>query len=141
MSPTKTRSGTREPREAATPVSAGGAPAPVLAPGQAPATIAENGAGAGAGPMLSPPDTEAAGLQAQAAAGATVTSATVGGLWTSNHQNNCWLFLNGVGWRKLSPATVEGHHAMLQIGRLAKDSGIQVQVVEDTNIIHAIYLW
>jgi hypothetical protein len=142
MSPTKPKGGSREPSETAVPASAGGAPAPVIVPEQAPAAIARNGAGAIAAPMLQPPGTDAAGLAAQApAAGVAVTSATVGGLWTSNHQSNSWAYLNGIGWRRLSPANAGAHHAMLQIARLAKDGNMQVQCEEDGSVVHAIYLW
>jgi hypothetical protein len=141
MSPTKTKGAPGAPRETATPSSAGGAPAPLLVPGQAQEVGARNGAGVAA-PALQPPGTEAAGLAAQApAAGISVTSATVGGLWTSNHQSNSWVYLNGVGWRRLSPTNAGAHHAMLQIARLAKDGNLQAQCEEDGSVIHAIYLW
>jgi hypothetical protein len=141
MSPTKTKGAAATPRETATPAGAGTAPMPEPTPEQVITAPPTNGAGAAA-PALQPPGTEAAGVAAQApAAGVTVTSATVGGLWTSNHQSNSWVYLNGVGWRRLSPANGGAHHAMLQIARLAKDGGIQAQCEEDGSVIHAIYLW
>lgn len=139
MSPTKTKSPAAAPSATAKPSRAGGAPVPALTPEQAIVTPPVDGAGA---PALLPPGTAAAGLAAQAAAeGVTATSATVGGLWTSNHQSNSWVYLNGVGWRRLSPANAGAHHAMLQIARLAKDGNIPVQCEEDGSVIHTIYLW
>lgn len=142
MSPTKTK-GAPSPRETATPARAGDAPAPQVTPEQVvKAPPLDGGATMGA-PALHPPGTEAAGLQATdgvAAIGA-MTSATIGGLWTSNHQSNAWAYLNGVGWRRLSPANAGAHHAMLQIARLSRDGGITAQCEEDGSVIHAIYLW
>ena len=142
MSPTKTKS-PPTPRETATPARAGGAPAPLLTPEQIITTPPVDGAASIGAPAVHPPGTEAAGLQAMdgAAAIGVLTSATIGGLWTSNHQSNAWAYLNGVGWRRLSPANPGAHHAMLQIARLAKDGGITAQCEEDGSVIHAIYLW
>jgi hypothetical protein len=142
MSPTKTKN-PPSPRETATPAGAGGAPAPQLTPEQIVTTPPVDGAATIGAPALHPPGTKAAGLQATdgAAAIGAVTSATIGGLFTSNHQSNAWAYLNGVGWRRLSPANPGAHHAMLQIARLAKDGGITAQCEEDGSVIHAIYLW
>jgi hypothetical protein len=142
MSPTKTKAPANGPAApTGTPSSVAGAPIPALSPGRVISAPAVDGTGPGA-PALLPPGTEAAGLDAQApAAGVTVTSATVAGLWTSNNTSNAWVYLNAVGWRRLSPANAEAHQAMLEIARLAKDGNITAQCEEDGSTIHAIYLW
>jgi hypothetical protein len=140
MSPTKTKDASAQPRRSATPATgAGDAPAPTITPEQlAVKPPGSNGTTGPGAPELMPP-----GTAAQAAAdGMTVTtSATVGGLFTSNNSNNAWVFLNGVGWRRLSPANTDAHHALLEIARLAKDANIAVQCDEDGSVIHAMYVW
>jgi hypothetical protein len=141
MSPTKTTAnGPAAPT--ATPVSAAGAPTPTLSPQHVISAPPPDGVGGPGAPALQPPGTEATGFGIQApAAGVTVTSATVAGLWTSNNTSNAWVYLNAVGWRLLSPANAGAHQAMLEIARLAKDGNITAQCQEDGTIIHAIYLW
>jgi hypothetical protein len=143
MSPTKTKAPANGPAApTAAPVSAAGAPTPALSPQRVISAPPVDGAGGPGGPALQPPGTEAAGLGGQApAAGVTLTSATVGGLWTSNNTSNAWVYLNAVGWRRLSPANAGAHQAMLEIARLAKDGNITAQCEEDGSVIHVIYLW
>jgi hypothetical protein len=143
MSPTKTNAPSSPPAiPTSTPASAAGAPTPVLTPARGASLPAVDGVGGPGAPALQPPGTEAARFGAQApAAGITVTPATVGGLWTSNDTSNAWVYLNAVGWRRLSPANAEAHQAMLEIARLAKDGNITAQCEEDGSVIHAIYLW
>jgi hypothetical protein len=136
MSPTKTPA---QPRRTATPASAGDAPAPMITPEQVatkpPGTNGRTGPGA---PEMAPPGMAA---QAAAAGAATMTSATVGGLWTSNHTSNAWVYLNGVGWRRLSPANPGAHQALLELARVAKDANATVQANEDGSVVHAMYVW
>jgi hypothetical protein len=140
---TKTKDPVR-PSETATPATSGSAGAPALTPEQFMSVLPADGqaAAAAGAPALQPPGTEAAGIAAQAAvAGVTATSATIGGLWTNNAPSNAWAYLNGVGWRKISPANLGAQHAVLQLARLAKDANVQVQCDEDGSVIHNMYVW
>jgi hypothetical protein len=139
MSPTKTKAPSR-PSEKVSAAAATGTPVPT----QMPQGLTERAATGIGVPVLAPPDSHAAGLmgaQAEVQAIAALQSVTVGGLWTSNNQSNAWAYLNGVGWRRISPASPVAHHAMLQILRLAKDANITVQADEDGSVIHNAYVW
>jgi hypothetical protein len=139
MSPTKTKAPSR-PSEKVTGAAATDTPVPT----QMPQGLTERAAAGIGVPVLAPPDSHAAGLmgaQAEVQAIAALQSVTVGGLWTSNNQSNAWAYLNGVGWRRISPASPVAHHAMLQILRLAKDANITVQADEDGSLIHTVYVW
>jgi hypothetical protein len=137
--PSKTKDGLDRPRASSTLVTSGGTGIPTLTPEQTTTSTTET-TGLGA-PALQPPGIEGSTEAQAAAAGITATSATVGGLWTNNAQSNAWVYLNAVGWRRLSPANPGAHHAMLQIARLARDANIQVQCEEDGSVVHAIYVW
>jgi hypothetical protein len=137
MSPTKTPT---QPRRTATPAAAAGAaPAPMITPEQiATKPPGSNGTTGPGAPEMAPPGAVA---QAAALTAATMTSATIGGLWTSNNSTNAWVFLNGVGWRKLSPANATSHQALLELARVAKDANATVQADEDGSVVHAMYVW
>ena len=141
MSPTKTKESPPKPAESVTAATAPGTPVPTVAPEGVAARMPAAGPGA---PMLTPPEADGAGLmaaQAEAQAIAAWQSVTIGGLWTSNHQSNSWAYLNGIGWRRISPANPVSHHAMLQILRLARDGNLTVQCDEDGSVIHTAYVW
>ena len=139
MSPTKTKAPPR-PSAKVTAAAATDTPVPTRMPQD---LVARSAAGPGV-PVLAPPDSHAAaliGAQAEVDAIAAWQSVTVGGLWTSNNQSNAWAYLNGIGWRRISPASPVAHHAMLQILRLAKDANLTVQADEDGSVIHTVYVW
>jgi hypothetical protein len=70
-----------------------------------------------------------------------MSSATVGALYTTDNVSNAWIYLNAIGWRRISPTSPGGHQAILEIARLARDSGVPVQCDDDGSVIHNIYLW
>jgi hypothetical protein len=137
MSPRTKNQNPTPPTDAARSSAQGSAPIPEIAPRR---SAAPAGARAGqAAPALAPPGLRGA---AQAPAdGATATSATVGGLYASDHAGNAWVYLNAVGWRRIASTDTGAHHAMLQIARMALDAAIPVQCDEDGSTIHAIYAW
>ncbi len=144
MSPTKTKNGASAARPTTTPGAApGDGGAPTLTPEMLITGPPTEAAGGGGIPSLQPPGSEAAGLAAQAVAeGLTATTtAKVGGVWTNNAQSNAWAYLNGIGWRRLGPANAGAHHALLQLARLARDAGTNIQCEDDGSVIHNIYLW
>jgi hypothetical protein len=134
---------TERPSAKTTPAAGTGAGSPMLTPEQLLHVLPTDGKAATNGsPALQPPGT-AAGTGAQAAiAGAGVfISVVIGGLWTNNSQSNGYAYLNGVGWRRLSGANPAAHHCLVQLARLAKDTGATVQCDDDGSVIHAIYHW
>lgn len=140
MSPTKTKEAPSRPSEKVS-----GPPADTPVPTQVPQGLVGRAAAGGPGvPVLAPPDSEAAaliGAQAEVAGIAAWQSVTIGGLWTSNHQSNAWAYLNGIGWRRISPSNAVSHHAMLSILRLARDANLTAQCDEDGSVIHNVYVW
>jgi hypothetical protein len=139
MSPTKTKEAPTRPSEKAS-----GPPADTPVPSQVPQGLVGRVADGRGGPVLAPPDSEAAalmGAQAEVAGIAAWQSVTIGGLWTSNHQSNAWAYLNGIGWRRISPSNAVSHHAMLSILRLARDANLTAQCDEDGSVIHNVYVW
>jgi hypothetical protein len=139
MSPTKTKDAPSRPSEKVT-----GPPADTPVPTEVPQGLAGRAADGRNAPVLAPPDSEAAalmGAQAEVAGIGAWQSVTIGGLWTSNHQSNAWAYLNGIGWRRISPSNAVSHHAMLQILRLARDANVTAQCDEDGSVIHNVYVW
>jgi hypothetical protein len=126
-------------RPSRTPAKTADAPAPTMTPQGANVMVTELPAGA---PELSPP--EGNGIATAQAAATAVTawqSVTVGGLYTTNNVSNAWAYLNGLGWRKVSPANAVAHATMLQMLRLARDGNLTIQCDEDGSLIHTIYIW
>jgi hypothetical protein len=132
MSPTKTK----EPSATITPATAAAAPPPMITPGQATALVAAADTKA---PQLQPPGSALA--QAAAAGVSVMSSATIGALYTTDNVSNAWVYLNAIGWRRISPSSPGGHQAILEIARLARDAGVAVQCDDDGSVIHNIYLW
>src|SRR4029079_17667504 len=92
--PTKTKT----PPKPAARVTAASTPATPM-PTLTPEGLTAAAPGSGAGPVLTPPGSNGAGLlgaQAEAQAVAAVQSVTIGGLWTSNNQSHAYAELNGI---------------------------------------------
>jgi hypothetical protein len=139
MSPTKTKEAPSRPS-----AKVSGPPADTPVPSQVPQGLVGAVSDGRNAPVLAPPDSEAAaliGAQAEVAGIAAWQSVTIGGLWTSNHQSNAWAYLNGIGWRRISPSNAVSHHAMLSILRLARDANLTAQCDEDGSVIHNVYVW
>ncbi|MBW3608379.1 MAG: hypothetical protein KY463_08490 [Actinobacteria bacterium] len=140
---TKTKSQYASPAETVTPARSG-EPVPELTPEQVltPPPVAD--VAAKGAPALQPPGTEAAGLRAADGRSETIgafQSAAVTGLWTSDNPSNTYVYLAGVGWRRISPANVTSHHAMVQIARLARDRNASVSANIDGGVVKELYLW
>lgn len=140
--PTKTP---ERPSAKTTPAAGSGAGSPALTPEQLLHVLPANGTAAANGsPALQPPGLAAGGgatAQAAIAGAGTFISVVIGGLWTNNSQSNAYAYLNGIGWRRLSAANPAAHHSLVQLARLAKDTGIAVQCDDDGSVIHTIYHW
>jgi hypothetical protein len=95
----------------------------------------------GDGPGLVPPGVQASASAGAASLVATTTNATVTGLWTNNATSNAYAYLAGKGWRKLSSANAIAYQALLELARVARDTGASVQCEEDGSVIHSMYVW
>jgi hypothetical protein len=97
------------------------------------ATVAE--------PTLEPPS---GGIAARGGAGGATAwgTQTVGGLWSIAEDKNSWVFVNNVGWIKLSNASESGIMALTMLCASARQTGTQFNYRQEAdNMIHEIYVW
>ena len=103
---------------------------------------AQNDANSLAVPSLQPPigGISAKGLQAGNAT--AWGSQTVGGLWSINEDKNAWVYVNSIGWVKLSNASDPGIVALMALSASAKQTGSAINYRQEADgMIHEIYLW
>jgi hypothetical protein len=75
------------------------------------------GAEAGPQPRLEP---------GQVAAGVGETLGTITHLWSYDSPVGVWVYLDGIGWKRLSPASESGHTHMTVLSSLATNANIPV---------------
>ncbi|MEJ2502744.1 MAG: hypothetical protein P8177_05410, partial [Gemmatimonadota bacterium] len=93
-------------------------------------------------PTLTPPAEVA--LEAAAAEGVTAwhTGVKVTALWVNAAQRNAFAAIQGLGWKRVTPANDSAFHAITAMLSQAKQLGRTVNVrVESDNLIHEVYLW
>jgi hypothetical protein len=113
---------------------------PALAQAPSGAAGAVAAAVAAAEPAMDPPGTPGAAR--------TVTNAgafaklRVLSLFSSEHATNGWLFLEGVGWRRIATADPSAHVNLGLLGAAVRAQGTPTPVRhESDNQVHEIYLW
>lgn len=124
-------------------LSRGGAGAPALTieeilrvQQQATAVVAEGV------PTLAPPAEVAEAEAAAEAVTAWHTGVKVTALWVNAAQRNAYAAVEGLGWRRITPANDSAFHAVTAMLSHAKQLGRSVNVrVESDNQIHEVYLW
>lgn len=66
----------------------------------------------------------------------------VSGMWSINQDRNAWVYLDTVGWRKLSDASESGLVAMNMIAAHAYQLGATASLYEgDDGRIEQLYVW
>jgi len=66
----------------------------------------------------------------------------IGALWSNNAARNSFVYVNGVGWKKLGGMTDLAHLGLLQLARLARDTNARVDYRDEADgLIHEMYLW
>jgi hypothetical protein len=94
-------------------------------------------------PTLSPPGT--AGAAAEAVGGVTGTwrnSMVVTAMWSINETRNAWMYVSGLGWRKLFNGRDGAFMALTAIAGQARQTGHQITFREEADgMVHEIYLW
>jgi C1A family cysteine protease len=68
-------------------------------------------------------------------------SPTVVGLWAINQDNNAWVYLNGYGWRKISPNNTDIMMDMLSQLVAAKAAARPVHLYQQGGVITQIYVY
>jgi C1A family cysteine protease len=66
---------------------------------------------------------------------------TVLGLWAINQDQNAWAYLNGYGWRKISPDNDNICEDMLSQLIAAKAAGRPLSVYQNNGVITQLYVW
>lgn len=61
-------------------------------------------------------------------------------VYTSHHSDNCWAFIQGIGWRKIKPGTVDGTTNMFIALSAARATDRPVSVYIENNTIQIMYL-
>ncbi len=90
-------------------------------------------------PVEEPPEEDAD--KEAVTAGAWHRNKKVNGVYGTNHKNNSWIFLGGVGWRKLSDKTESGNTAMTMVSAHARQLARPVNALEDGQKIRQVYVW
>lgn len=110
--------------------SAAGAPA-------AGAMLVAGSASASTAPSLRPATTAAGAVTAT-----WQSNVHVSGMWSINQDRNAWVYLDTVGWRKLSDASESGLVAMNMIASHAYQVGATSNLYEgDDGRIAQLYVW
>jgi C1A family cysteine protease len=66
---------------------------------------------------------------------------TVAGLWAINQNDNAWAYLNGYGWRKISPDNDNIVTDMLSQLIAAKTAGRPISVYQNNGVITQLYVY
>jgi hypothetical protein len=63
------------------------------------------------------------------------------GLWSINQNRNCWIAIQGVGWRRLGNASDSGIVALTTLCAHALEKSSTVNVLEESGLITQMYVW
>ncbi len=85
------------------------------------------------------------GISARGVAAGNATawgSQTVGGLWSITEDKNAWVFVNNVGWIRLSNASESGIMSLMALSASAKETGTTFSYRQESDgMVHEIYVW
>ena len=103
--------------------------------------VSGNIVAAGGEPQLMPPGTQ----QAAGAGAATATWRTnvqVTATWMVDETRNAFVYLDGIGWKKVFNGTDGAFSALVALAAQARETGRNVSAREEADgMIHEIYLW
>jgi hypothetical protein len=123
---------------------AAGTTEPELLTDETLAEVLEADAEASGRPTLDP---TVAGEGAQAAAVAAVTGTwrtnqTVTALWSINEVRNAWMYVSGLGWRKLYNGRDGAFRALVALASHARQTGRPISFREEADgMVYEIYAW
>jgi hypothetical protein len=108
---------------------------PTLTP---PSVTATSDTGGDAAPTLSPSATAESG----AGVGAWLSNKRVSALWSINQNRNSWVYIAGVGWKKLANNSDTAIVALTTLAAHAKQSQTNYNYREESDgLIHETYVW
>jgi hypothetical protein len=111
------------------------------------AEVLEAEADAQGRPTLDPTIAGGAGAAAQAGAVAAVTGTwrtgmTVTALWSINEVRNAWMYVSGLGWRKLYNGRDGAFRALVTLAAHARQTGRPINFREEADgMVYEIYSW
>ena len=113
-------------------------------PSQAPPSTSSSGVGGamagGEAPTLTP--SSAAAQVSEGGIGAWLNDKRVGGLWSINQNRNSWVYITGVGWKKLANNSDSAVVALTILAANAKQSQTTYSYREEADgMIHETYVW
>lgn len=125
-----------------------------------PQTSGEGGAAASSGgrPSAEPPQSVSASAGAAGASAPSLIPESEGaksegitawqndkritGLWTINETRNSWVYITGVGWKKLSNTVDSATVALTMISGSARQTNTPVNYRDEADgMIHEMYVW
>ena len=119
----------------------GGAGAGESRPSNEPPQSVSESSGAGAGntaPSLIP---ESEGARTEGIT-AWQNDKRITGLWTINETRNSWVYVTGIGWKKLSNTVDSATVALTMVSGSARQTNTPVNYRDEADgMIHEIYVW
>ena len=92
-------------------------------------------------PTMTPPS-EPEAVVVSAGVSAWYTNKTITALFSTGYNNNSWIMVPGLGWRKLASSPDSACVSMNMLAALAEQTGATVNLrVESDNMVHEIYVW
>lgn len=92
-------------------------------------------------PKLAPP--ARAAQEGTTAVGAAVwqTDKRVSGLYTTYHPRNSWMYITGIGWKRLATANDSTQEAMNLLASHCREKSCRIDYSEDGGLVNEIYVW
>lgn len=96
----------------------------------------------GSAPKLSPPE-KANTQEGISAFGAAVwqNDKRVTGLYTTYHPRNSWMFINGIGWKRVATANDTTQEAMNMLASHCREKACRIDYAEENGLVTEIYVW
>jgi hypothetical protein len=93
-------------------------------------------------PKLSPPE-RASVKDGDSAFGAAVwqTDKRVTGIYTTYHPRNSWMFINGIGWKRVATANDSTQETMNMLASHCREKACRIDYAEENGLVTEIYVW
>ena len=93
-------------------------------------------------PKLSPP-AKASTEDTDTAFGAAVwqNDKRVTGLYTTYHSRNSWMFINGLGWKRVATNNDSTQEAMNMLAAHCREKACRIDYAEENGLVKEIYVW
>jgi hypothetical protein len=93
-------------------------------------------------PKLSPPE-RASTKEGDTTFGAAVwqTDKRVTGLYTTYHPRNSWMFINGIGWKRVATNNDSAQETMNMLASHCREKACRIDYAEENGLITEIYVW